>query len=232
MVCTGAGRRRGPAVCDDGPMSTVRTLEDRTAVRDEVIAALRRPELVVVPTDTVYGVIADAFNPKATKALRDAKGLAPTAPLTVLIRSPRQVSGLVSDVPEAADRLMAAYWPGPLTLVLPAADGLNWDIGTRTEVALRMPTDDLLLEVIADIGPLVCSTAARPADELPHVVDDAVETLGDSVALYVDGGVRDGRWSTIVDLTRDHAMVLREGAVPSDDVELVAAGRVGWGQTP
>jgi tRNA threonylcarbamoyl adenosine modification protein (Sua5/YciO/YrdC/YwlC family) len=213
-------------------MSTVRTLEDRTAVRDEVIAALRRPELVVVPTDTVYGVIADAFNPKATKALRDAKGLAPTAPLTVLIRSPRQVSGLVSDVPEAADRLMAAYWPGPLTLVLPAADGLNWDVGTRTEVALRMPTDDLLLEVIADIGPLVCSTAARPADELPHVVDDAVEALGDSVALYVDGGVRDGRWSTIVDLTRDHAMVLREGAVPSDDVELVAAGRVGWGQTP
>jgi tRNA threonylcarbamoyl adenosine modification protein (Sua5/YciO/YrdC/YwlC family) len=193
---------------------------------------LRRPELVVVPTDTVYGVIADAFNPKATKALRDAKGLAPTAPLTVLIRSPRQVSGLVSDVPEAADRLMAAYWPGPLTLVLPAADGLNWDVGTRTEVALRMPTDDLLLEVIADIGPLVCSTAARPADELPHVVDDAVEALGDSVALYVDGGVRDGRWSTIVDLTRDHAMVLREGAVPSDDVELVAAGRVGWGQTP
>jgi L-threonylcarbamoyladenylate synthase len=219
-------------VCDDGPMSTVRTLEDRTAVRDEVIAALRRPELVVVPTDTVYGVIADAFNPKATKALRDAKGLAPTAPLTVLIRSPRQVSGLVSDVPEAADRLMAAYWPGPLTLVLPAADGLNWDVGTRTEVALRMPTDDLLLEVISDIGPLVCSTAARPADQLPHVVDDAVEALGDSVALYVDGGVRDGQWSTIVDLTREHTMVLREGAVPGDDVELVAAGRVGWGQTP
>jgi tRNA threonylcarbamoyl adenosine modification protein (Sua5/YciO/YrdC/YwlC family) len=219
-------------MCDDGLMSTVRTLEDRAAVRDEVVAALRRSELVVMPTDTVYGVIADAFNPKATTALRDAKGLAPTAPLTVLIRSPRQVSGLVSDIPEAADRLMAAYWPGPLTLVLPAADGLNWDVGTRTEVALRMPTDDLLLEVIADIGPLVCSTAARPADELPHVVDDAVEALGDSVALYVDGGVRDGRWSTIVDLTRDHAMVLREGAVPSDDVELVAAGRVGWGQTP
>jgi L-threonylcarbamoyladenylate synthase len=213
-------------------MSAIRTLDDRAATRDAVIAALRTPELVVLPTDTVYGVVADAFNPQATMALRDAKGLAATAPLTVLIRSPRQVSGLVSDVPEAADRLMAAYWPGPVTLVLPAAEGLTWDIGSRTAVALRMPTDDLLLEVIADVGPLACSAAVRPTDELPYALADAQEALGDSVALYVDGGVCDGQLSTIVDLTRDHATVLREGAVAGDDVELVAAGRVGWGQTP
>jgi L-threonylcarbamoyladenylate synthase len=215
-----------------GAMSTIRTLDDRAAVRDEVIAALRKPELVVVPTDTVYGVIADAFNPKATMALRDAKELAPTAPLAVLIRSPRQVSGLVSDIPEAADRLMASYWPGPLTLVLPATDGLTWDIGTRTVVALRMPTDELLLGIISDVGPLVCSAAARPADELPRTVHDAQEALGEHVPLYVDGGTCSGEWSTIVDLTREHATVLREGAIPGDDIELVAAGRVGWGQTP
>lgn len=213
-------------------MSTVRTLEDRVAVHDEVVTALRTPQLAVVPTDTVYGVIADAFNPKATKALRDAKELAPTAPLTVLIRSPRQVTGLVSEIPEAADRLMASYWPGPLTIVLPATDGLTWDVGTRTVVALRMPTDELLLGLIHDVGPLVCSAAARPVDEPPHTVADAQAALGDSVALYVDGGVRDGQWSTIVDLTRDHATVLREGAIAGDDVELVAAGRVGWGQVP
>ena len=213
-------------------MSAIRTLDDRAATRDAAIAALREPALVVLPTDSVYGVIADAFNPKATMALRDAKGLAPTAPLTVLVRSPRQLSGLVSDIPEAADRLMAAYWPGPLTLVLPATDGLTWDIGTRSVVALRMPTDDLLLEIIADVGPLVCSAAARPGDELPRVVADAQESLGDSIALYVDGGVRDGVLSTIVDLTREHPVVLREGAVIDEDVELVAAGRVGWGQTP
>lgn len=213
-------------------MSTVRSLDDRAAVRDEIIAALRAPELVVVPTDTVYGLVADAFDTRATMALRDAKELAPTAPLTVLIRSPRQVTGLVSEIPEAADRLMASYWPGPLTLVLPATDGLTWDVGTRTVVALRMPTDELLLEVIADVGPLVCSAASRPADEPPHTVAAAQAALGDRVALYVDGGVRDQAWSTIVDLTRDHATVLREGAVAGDDVELVAAGRVGWGQTP
>ncbi|MBW3605244.1 MAG: threonylcarbamoyl-AMP synthase [Actinobacteria bacterium] len=213
-------------------MSTVRTLDDRAAVVSEVISTLRAAELVVVPTDTVYGVIADAFDPDATAALRTAKQLAPTAPLTVLLRNPRQVVGVASEIPEAADRLMASYWPGPLTIVLPATDGLTWDIGTPSVVALRMPTDDLLLEVIADIGPLVCSAAARPVDPLPHHVEDARASLGDAVALYVDGGPRPAPVSTIVDLTGRHADVLREGAIPAADVELVAAGRVGWGTTP
>jgi tRNA threonylcarbamoyl adenosine modification protein (Sua5/YciO/YrdC/YwlC family) len=180
----------------------------------------------------VYGVVADAFDAAATAELRAAKHLAPTAPLTVLIRNPRQVVGMASEIPEAADRLMASYWPGPLTVILPATDGLTWDIGTPSVVALRMPTDDLLLDVIADIGPLVCSAAVRPVDPLPHSVDDARASLGDQVALYVDGGPRTAEVSTIVDLTGLHATVLREGAIPADDVELVAAGRVGWGMTP
>lgn len=210
----------------------MRTLDDRAAVVSEVISTLRAAELVVVPTDTVYGVIADAFDPAATAALRTAKQLAPTAPLTVLLRNPRQVVGVASEIPEAADRLMASYWPGPLTIVLPATDGLTWDIGTPSVVALRMPTDDLLLEVIADIGPLVCSAAVRPVDPLPDDVADARASLGDAVALYVDGGPRAAPVSTIVDLTGRHADVLREGAIPAGDVELVAAGRVGWGMTP
>lgn len=213
-------------------MSTTRTLEDRDDVLAAAGAVLREPGLVVMPTDTVYGVVADAFDPRATAALRRAKRLAPTAPLTVLIRNPRQVAGLAEDVPEAADRLMASYWPGPLTLVLPATDGLSWDIGTSLVVALRMPAEEALLEVVADVGPLVCSAAARPADPVPTSVDEAREALGDHVGLYVDDGPRDAPLSTIVDLTRDHATVLREGAVPATDVELVAAGRVEWGGTP
>lgn len=209
-----------------------RTTDDRDAVLAEAVASLRAPELVVMPTDTVYGLVADAFDPRATVALRSAKRLAPTAPLTVLIRNPRQVAGLAADVPEAADRLMASYWPGPLTLVLPVTDGLAWDIGTPSVVAVRMPADDLLLDVIADVGPLVCSAAARPVDALPTTVDAARAALGDGVALYVDDGPRPGHVSTIVDLTRLHATVLREGVVPAGDVELVAAGRVGWGTTP
>lgn len=213
-------------------MRTIATADDRTGARDEIIAMLREQDVAVVPTDTVYGIVADAFRPKATMALRDVKELASSAPLTVLIRSPRQVSGLVSEIPEAADRLMASYWPGPLTLVLAAADGLSWDIGTRTVVALRMPTDELLLDVIADIGPVVCTAATVPAGQPPTTVDDARAVFGDRIGLYVDGGPREARWSTVVDLTREHPAVLREGAIPGADVELVAAGRVGWGQVP
>jgi tRNA threonylcarbamoyl adenosine modification protein (Sua5/YciO/YrdC/YwlC family) len=219
-------------MCEAGGVHSVSTSEDRDAAVTAAVDALREPALVVMPTDTVYGVLADAFDPRATAALRGAKGLAPTAPLTVLIRNPRQVAGLASDVPEAADRLMASYWPGPLTLVLPVTDGLAWDIGTPSVVAVRMPADDLVLDVVAEVGPLVCSAAARPADPLPGTVDAARDALGDGVALYVDDGPRPGGVSTIVDLTRDHAVVLREGAVAADDVELVAAGRVRWGATP
>lgn len=229
MLGRSVGRR---VVCEATGVRTIAATEDRDAAVTAAIAALREPALVVMPTDTVYGVLADAFDPRATAALRGAKGLAPTAPLSVLIRNPRQVAGLASDVPEAADRLMASYWPGPLTLVLPVTDGLAWDIGTPSVVAVRMPADDLVLDVVADVGPLVCSAAVRPADALPQTVEAARDALGDGVALYIDDGPRPGGVSTVVDLTRDHAVVLREGAVPTADVELVAAGRVGWGATP
>jgi L-threonylcarbamoyladenylate synthase len=213
-------------------MNTVRTLDDLDEVLTEVGTVLREPDVVVMPTDTVYGIVADAFDPRATAALRSAKRLASTAPLTVLIRTPRQAAALASDVPEAADRLMASYWPGPLTLVLPVNADLGWDIGTPRVVAVRMPAETALLEVVADVGPLACSAASRPADPLPTSLAAARAALGDRVALYVDDGPRDNAVSTIVDLTRARAVVLREGAVPAADVELVAAGRVDWGDAP
>ncbi|HEX6256560.1 MAG TPA: L-threonylcarbamoyladenylate synthase [Euzebyales bacterium] len=213
-------------------MSTMRTLDDHDEVLTEIGAVLREPALVVLPTDTVYGVVADAFDPRATASLRSAKRLAPTAPLTVVVRTPRQAAALAADVPEAADRLMASYWPGPLTLVLPVNEDLAWDIGALAVVAVRMPAEVTLLDVVADVGPLVCSSAARPGDPSPTTVAAARDALGDAVELYVDDGPRDGEVSTVVDLTRDHAVVLREGAVPAADVELVAAGRVDWGDVP
>lgn len=213
-------------------MSTTLALDDQAAASRRVVGTLRRHRLAVVPTDTVYGVIADAFSPRATAALRDATGLGPGVSLTVLIRSPRQVSGLVSDVPEAGDRLMASYWPGPLTLVLPAADGLTWDVGPKAAVALRMPADDLLLAVIGEVGPIVCSSAMTGDGAPPTTVGWAHDQLADAVALYVDGGTCDRAWSTIADLTGTHTLVLREGAVPASHVEEVAAGRVAWGAVP
>jgi L-threonylcarbamoyladenylate synthase len=210
-----------------------RLAADDPEAAQRVIAALREGGLAVVPTDTVYAVVADAFQPMATARLFGAKRRSRETPLTVVIRSPRQVNGLVADVSEAAERLMATYWPGPLTLVFRASEGLTWDLGaTLGTVALRLPADDLLLGVAADIGPLACSGANRRGENAPHTVDDAELQLGLTVSLYVDGGPRKATPSTIVDVTAGGAGVLREGAIAADHVAQVATGEVGWGERP
>lgn len=207
--------------------------EPAEAARRRAIAALRGGEVVVMPTDSVYALVGDAFNRTAMELLRRAKGRNRRLPFPVVLRSPRQVTGLVSDIPEQADRLMAAYWPGPITLVLPASDGLGWDLGdTRGTVALRMPTDDLLLSVIAEVGPLACTGANRAGAPPVHDVDEAEQALGTTPALFIDGGRRDGPVSTIVDVTTPKATVLREGGVPTADVRAVVSGALPWGTRP
>lgn len=214
-------------------MSAIIPLDEDQRVRERSLQALRAGDLVVVPTDTVYGIVADAFSAGATSRLLAVKGRERSVPLSVVVRSPRQISGLVEHVPDAAERLMASYWPGPLTLVLPAADGLGWDLGdTGGSVGIRMPADDFLLELVADIGPLACTGARRDGRELATQVADVRRQLGADVAIYVDGGARNGAPSTIVDVTRGGAHVLRPGAIADEDVRHVADGTVGWGQRP
>lgn len=209
------------------------TLADAAATTERVVDALRRGQLVVLPTDTVYAVIADAFQVTATHRVFTAKERGPEIPLSLLLRNPRQVIGLATEVPETAERLMAAYWPGPLSIVLTSQPDMPWDLGhTRGTVALRMPADDFLLDVAAEIGPLACS-GANLAGKMPAAsVAEAQAQLGDAVEVYVDGGARPYPTSTIVDCSRGGAEVLREGSVRSDDVRRVAEGDVGWGYRP
>lgn len=202
-------------------------------VAPRVIDVVHDGDLAVVPTDTVYAVIANAFDPDATGRLYAAKQRQQREPLGVVIRSPRQVSGLVGAISEAADRLMASYWPGPLTLVFLATEGLSWQLGeTRGTVSLRMPTDELLLAIATEIGPLACTAANRRGDPPPTTCAQAQAQLGDEVALYVDGGERAGVWSTVVDVTSEDAVVVREGAISDADIQAVATGAVGWGERP
>lgn len=214
-------------------MAEVVSLEDFAQARNRAVAALRDGEIVVLPTDTVYAVVADAFQDEATQRVFDVKQRGHHVPLGVVVRSPRQVNGLVADVPECAERLMASYWPGPLTLVFNDSAGLDWELGdTLGTIAIRLPTDDLLLEVCAEIGPLACTAARVHGGAMPYTVEEAQRQLGDQVAVYVDGGRRDGRVSTVVDVTRDEAEVLRSGAIPDRHIEQVATGQVSWGQRP
>ena len=200
--------------------------EDRDATVTRAGAALRDGELVVLPTDTLYGVAADAFNPHGTRRIFEAKQQPRSVPLPVLLRSPKQPPGLCPTLPDAAEPLMAAYWPGPLTIVVPAQSGLRWDLGeNEATVAVRMPLDEVALAVIREVGPLAVTGANRAGQPSPTTVEEAREQLGAAVRHYVDDGPRLGRTaSTIVDLTRSEPRVLREGVIPEADVLAVARG--------
>lgn len=195
---------------------------DRDAARARAAGELRGGRLVVVPTDTVYGLAADAFNAFATAMVFQAKGRARTLPLPVLVGRPRQAWALCAHVPDAATDLAAAFWPGPLTLVLPEAEGMPWDLGeSRGSVALRMPLQEDLLWLLETVGPLAVTSANVTGRPTPREVSGIAEELGHAVSLYLDAGPAPGEVpSTVVDLT-GAPRITREGALPAADVEHV-----------
>ncbi|MFP4310617.1 MAG: L-threonylcarbamoyladenylate synthase [Nitriliruptoraceae bacterium] len=204
---------------------------DARADRDQAVARavelLLAGEVVVLPTDTVYGIAAHAFDAPATDRLRAVKERDRSVPLPVVVRSPKQLAGLATGVPTAAEHLMAAFWPGPLTLVLHAQTRLNWDIGlSEGTVAVRMPLEEDVLEVIRGVGPLAVTAANAAGQEAPRDADAVLAQLEGRVAAVLDAGPRPGGVSTIVDLTRTRPAVLREGAIETQLALDVAEGRV------
>ncbi len=152
-------------------------------------SAIGRGELVVLPTDTVYGVAADAFNPKAVAKLLKAKGRGRQSPPPVLIPGIPTLDALAESVPDEVRALVAAFWPGGLTVILPAQSSLVWDLGeTRGTVALRMPNNRVALEILSETGPLAVSSANLTGEPAAMTAIDAEGMLGESVAVYLDGG--------------------------------------------
>ncbi|GAB3877021.1 L-threonylcarbamoyladenylate synthase [Terrabacter terrigena] len=188
-------------------------------------AAVRRGEIVVLPTDTVYGIGCDAFDANAVASVLAAKGRGRDMPPPVLIPTARTAQGLATQVPDYAQRLMERFWPGPLTLVLKAQTSLHWDLGeTNGTVALRVPDHELALELLGDIGPMAVTSANTTGDPAAHTVDEAVAMLGESVGVYLDGGpAGEGRPSTIVDCTGDAPVTLRLGALSQADIDAALA---------
>jgi len=188
-------------------------------------AAVRRGELVVLPTDTVYGIGCDAFDANAVASVLAAKGRGRDMPPPVLIPTARTAQGLATQVPDYAQRLMERFWPGPLTLVLKAQTSLHWDLGeTNGTVALRVPDNELALELLGDIGPMAVTSANTTGDPAARSVDEAVAMLGESVGVYLDGGpAGEGEPSTIVDCTGETPVTLRLGALSQDDIDAALA---------
>ncbi|HUR13857.1 MAG TPA: L-threonylcarbamoyladenylate synthase [Mycobacteriales bacterium] len=208
------------------------TYDCRTDLDTGVTAAtdaLKRGELAVLPTDTVYGVAADAFNPIAVGRLLEAKGRGRDMPTPVLVPSARTLEGLCDSVPQAARDLVEAFWPGALTLVLTHAVTLAWDLGeTKGTVAVRMPLDRVTLTVLERTGPLAVSSANRSGMPPAVTAAEAEDQLGTSVDVYLDGGpAGDPVPSTIVDLTGETPKVLRLGALSVEELRGVVPGLIG-----
>lgn len=202
--------------------------------------AIGKGELVVIPTDTVYGIAADAFQPAAVTRLLEAKGRGRTAPPPVLVPGTATLDALAEVVPDEARALVAAFWPGGLTVILQAQSSLAWDLGeTRGTVALRMPANRIALELLEDTGPLAVSSANRTGKPAAMTAFDAEAALGDRVAVYLEDGMAGGDYpdspaatgSTIVDATglalpEGKLRIVRSGVISDDAIrELIGADR-------
>jgi L-threonylcarbamoyladenylate synthase len=188
------------------------------------VTAILHNELVVLPTDTVYGVGADAFSASAVDGLLAAKGRDRTMPVPVLVASQHMVDALVESIPDVATSLIEAFWPGALTLVFRHTAHLAWDLGeTRGTVAVRMPDHEIALELISRTGPLATSSANRSGHPPATNMLDARLQLGASVAVYLDGGPSgEAVASTIIDVTGEQPHLLRAGAIDIERLREVA----------
>jgi L-threonylcarbamoyladenylate synthase len=202
-------------------------------------SAIGKGELVVLPTDTVYGVAADAFNPKAVARLLEAKGRGRQSPPPVLIPGIPTLDALAETVPDEVRALVAAFWPGGLTVILPARASLNWDLGdTDGTVALRMPSNRVVLEILSETGPLAVSSANLTGQPAAMTAQEAQRMLGDSVSIYLDDGEAGADYpdadaatgSTIVDATGlllpdGKLRIVRSGVISDEAVRAVAGER-------
>ncbi|TDK27599.1 threonylcarbamoyl-AMP synthase [Arthrobacter crusticola] len=208
--------------------------------RGEGLAAAQRAlasqQCVVLPTDTVYGIAADAFSPRAVAALLAAKGRGRNMPPPVLIPRPQTMEGLATRIHPDARALAEAFWPGGLTLIFHTQPSLTWDLGeTFGTVALRMPDDRVALDLLTLTGPLAVSSANRTGQPAARTAAEALEQLDGAVAVYLEDGPRapDAVGSTIVDATSGVLRVVRQGTLSLERLRGVVPSIVGAdGQAP
>jgi tRNA threonylcarbamoyl adenosine modification protein (Sua5/YciO/YrdC/YwlC family) len=186
----------------------------------EAVIALNAGKLVGVPTDTVYGVAADPWSESGMNALFDLKGRGPEHPVALLVADLEQAHELV-DITAIAERLAAEFWPGPLTLVLPAARDLPPWIGdqARGTVGVRVPQHPVALDLLDKAGTLAVTSANRSGEEAAVDHEQAVQIFGNEVIGYLEGAGSAGLASTVLDATVDPPVVLRAGPVawPRED---------------
>ncbi|MHB1066053.1 MAG: L-threonylcarbamoyladenylate synthase [Candidatus Nanopelagicales bacterium] len=196
---------------------------DRERAVAAALAAVRRGDLVLLPTEGAYAVVTDAFSARGTAAMRAAKGAEDDLPLPVLVGRRTTVAGVAIRISDDAQRLMDAFWPGPLTVLLTPQPSLAWDHPHGAPVALRMPLHPVALAVLASAGPLAATSANQAGLAAPLDADDALEQLGEAITVALDAGpaVHGALPSSVVDATGAVPVLLREGALTVADLRRV-----------
>lgn len=184
------------------------------------VAAVQAGRLVVLPTDTLYGIGCDAFDNDAVANLLAAKRRGPDMPVPVLVGSWDTIQGLVREYSPQAKALVEAFWPGGLSIVVPQAPSLPWNLGdTRGTVMLRMPLHPVAIELLRQTGPMAVSSANISGQQPPTTAVQAKQQLGSAVSVYLDGGTTPvGQPSSIVDLAGPVPRLLREGAISGERI--------------
>ena len=195
--------------------------------------AVSKGQLVVIPTDTVYGVGVNAFSPEAVQLLLEAKGRGRQSPPPVLMPSAATMDGLAQNIPDEVRALATAFWPGGLTIVLEAQPSLAWDLGdTNGTVAVRVPAHPVALELLAETGPLAVSSANLTGQPAAVTASGAHDQLGARVEVYLDGGeATAGSASTIIDATAlsrgtGGIRILRDGVISAAQLRDVVGDKL------
>lgn len=212
-------------------MARIYDCADRTELLEGLRAArtaLGRGDVIVMPTDTVYGIASDAFSHEGVAKLLEAKGRTRQSPPPVLVADLATLEALAEQVPEPIRDALVAFSPGPLTVILPARPSLKWDLGeTRGTVALRIPDNELARELLREVGPLAVSSANRHGEPASSTAAQADAAIGDRLEIILDGGPADGEASTIIDATplvrtpAAPARIVRQGALERSRLETV-----------
>jgi len=202
---------------------------------DEAVETLRAGDLVAFPTETVYGLGANASNPAAVRKIFEVKGRPPDHPVIVHLDNPRYLHRWVADVPPAAECLAGMFWPGPLTLILPKADHVN-DIvtGGQDSIGIRIPSHPIAQQLLTAFGGGIAAPSANRYGHLsPTKPEHVRDEFGDAVRVLLDGGDSPiGLESTIVSCINDELRLLRPGSITRSQIEAVVGELAVGGTAP
>ena len=199
-------------------------VKDKNLEFQAAITALKRGEVIVFPTETLYGIGADALNTAAVEKAFRLKGRDAANPISVLVADRTMLCTIVDQVPILAEELIAEFWPGPLTLVLPAKNDLSkYLVNASGGVGVRISSAPIAAQLVRDLGKPITATSANPSGKTPaRNIEQARVYFSGAIRVFIDGGeLHSNVGSTVAEISGDSVRVIREGEINKAALERV-----------